>query len=592
MKSDCYSSTQSQNIKDINYLTEQYYLSSNLSEKHSEHKIQGFQNELQQNKQLVVNSFQNTQDQQQLEISQEERNTFKYFNYAINLIISFAQLVFTILSLPLLCFIILITFIVKCQNFKDILNLLWIFISTISINHTVINFFFFRDFEIFAVEQILQDTVFFVFTCFLVILFLKVNIEQNHSPITMICNPGQYLPKCQATLVQIIEQEKQISGYFLDYQELNQFTQAHCLPTPSQYYRLFDCSELLPIDKLLNVFDQQIQIELQKFFLLSCVVILKLFLIFYYLYIHQLMKIQPKDVIDLIISIFTYLYITFLLCRTLGNFDLIRKIKSFNQLQEYINFSDKNFFFGMLQKQKLDILCPSSLEAWDNCRKLILQHEKNLLIDLEVAYICLTFYYLFVAVISASGLYEFYWIIPKQSILLSDSVVIMSTFNFVFLSIFFLYRFYKGTQFNEGFDNLQLSTEELLDIILDLKTQYDDYFLIKRDSFMKVNSDCVYAIIIKKIKKSSKDIIKYHRLYLGQIYSKEQKQLLRKIIIKNTQQCLMKIIQSIQIDKQKHSYKFLNIVDIRFKEFLLTVLFLALTTLPQIIPKFINFYKK
>ncbi|EAR89459.2 transmembrane protein, putative (macronuclear) [Tetrahymena thermophila SB210] len=177
-----------------------------------------------------------------------------------------------------------------------------------------------------------------------------------------------------------------------------------------------------------------------------------------------LMEIRTRDIIDLSISIFTYLYITYLLCRTLGNFDLIRKIKSFEQLKEYINFNEQNFYNNKSYKNKLDILCPSSLEAWDNSRKLLLQHEKSLLIDLEVAYICLTFQYLFVTVISASGLYEFYWIIPKQSILLSDSVVIMSTLNFVFLSIFFLYRFYKGTQFNECFDNLQLSTVELLDV--------------------------------------------------------------------------------------------------------------------------------
>ncbi|KAL4478451.1 hypothetical protein ABPG74_006686 [Tetrahymena malaccensis] len=478
-------------------------------------------------------------------------------------------------------------FLLMCQ--KDgcyfILLWLWLAVSFDSIVYTVINFFLTNNNMLFTVELILKDTIFFIITALIVTTFLKVNILKESPPFFYFC--------CDEKLINTYLYNFDISkvdGYYLDYQI--RVIKADDLPAPSRQFTLFDSTEQKEINQLLQGFDQFLSINFQMFGLLSLVIILKLFMVFYYLYIHSQMEVSTKNIVDLTVSIFTYLYITFILCRTLGNFDLIRKINLFKQLNEYINFNEEDLFKDNKFKKKLDILSATSLESWDSSRKLLLSHEYEDLIILELAYLGLIFYYLFVIIICLSSFYELNWIIPKESPLLSDAVVIMSLFNFIFLSLFFMYRFQKGTEFNECFDDLQLTVQELLDVLQDLGTQYNDYFLQDRKQENKVQKNTIYGLLIIKIKQISYECINNNKQYLGEYYTLKQKETLRKEIITNTKRCLKKILQSIKTDQQKYSYKFLNLFEIKFNEFLTTVLLVAVTSLPQIIPKFIEFYKK
>ncbi|KAL4478444.1 hypothetical protein ABPG74_006679 [Tetrahymena malaccensis] len=519
----------------------------------------------------------------------ESENQFSYLDYVKFVFKSIIEIIIlTIFVWPFILLYLPIKLIsndrASCSN---LMLWFWIFLSLNSINYTVINFCFVRENMLFAVKQILKDTIFFIITAIIVTIYLKVNSNSEKQPTSEFFDFAN--SRLINTLLYNFGFAKQ-DGYFLDYQS-NEFN-IKDLPAPSKQFTLFESIKPIEIKELLLEFEKDLTINPFMFGLLSSVIILKLSMVFYYLYVHSQMEISNKDIIDLTVSIFTYLYITFILCRTLGNFDLIRKIDTLKQLNNYINFGEEDLFKDEKYQKKLDILSANGLECWDCSRKLLLTHEYEDLITLELAYIGLAFYYLFVILICLSSFYELYWIIPKESPLLSDTIVIMSLFNFVFLSLFFMFRFQKGTKFNDQFDELKITIQELLDVFSDLDTQYNDYFLQKQEQENQVKKNSIYGLLIIKIKQMSYKYINNKRPYLGKYYTIQQKQDLRIKIIDNIKKCLVKIQQSIQIDQQKYSYKFLNLFDIKFNEFLTTVLVVSVTSLPQIIPKFIAFYKK
>ncbi|KAL4478446.1 hypothetical protein ABPG74_006681 [Tetrahymena malaccensis] len=540
-----------------------------------------------QQKELQYLSFEVIENQ--IEQGQQGNNSddeFSYFHYVKFFLQSIYEIMVLFMILwPIVFIIIPFTLIGKKDACSKIPLWFWLIVSLASINYTVINFCFGRENMLFAVEQILKDTIFFIITALIVTIFLKVNIQKQSPSFFDFCG-NQKLVNTFLYNFGVVKQE----GYYLDY-KIQTFN-ADNLPAPSKYFTKFDSTEQVEITELLQVFDQHLKINLQMFGLLSTVIILKLSMVFYYLYSHSQMEVSTKNIFDLSVSIFTYVYITFILCRTLGNFDLIRKIDSFKQLNDYINFSEDDLFIDNKFKKKLDILSATSLESWDSSRKLLLTHEYEELITLELAYLGLIFYYLFVITICLSSFYELYWIIPKDSPLLSDTIVIMSVFNFIFLSLFFMYRFQKGTEFNECFEDLQITVQELLDVMSDLSTQYNDYFLQDKQQEIKVQKNSIYGLLIIKIKQMSYECINNKKQYLGKYYTLEQKEDLRLNIITNIKRCLKKLSQSIKTDQQKYSYKFLNVFDIKFNDFLTTVLLITITSLPQIIPKFIDFYKK
>ncbi|KAL4478442.1 hypothetical protein ABPG74_006677 [Tetrahymena malaccensis] len=540
-----------------------------------------------QKKEFLYLSFEEIENQ--TDQGQEENNSsekFSYFDYTILFIKSiFEIIILFFIGLPLMVILLPCLFMREDVKFtlKKLFLLVFLVISLASINYTVINFIIAKENMLFTVEQILKDTIFFIVTTLIVATFLKTNIQKQSMSFQ-----ESFFQKLTDTFLYnfgVVKQE----GYYLDYQ-IKKFN-SDKLSAPSKYFKLFGSTEKKYIDELLQNFDQHLTSNFLMFGLLTSVVILKLFMVFYYLYIHSQMEISKKNIVDLTFSIFTYIYAAFLLCRILGNFDLIRKIDQFKQLNDYINFSQEDLFKESKFKNKLDILSAGSLETWDSSRKLLLTHEYEELITLELAYLGLVFYYLFVIIICLCAFYELDWIIPKDSPLLSDTVIIMSFFNFVFLSLFFMYRFQKGTEFNQCFDDLQLTIQELLDVVSDLGTQYNDYFLQDREQENKVQKNSIYGLVIIKIKQMSYEYINNKKQYLGKYYTLEQKEDLRIKIIGNTKACLKKLSQSIKTDQQKYSYKFLNLFDIQFNEFLTSVLIVTITSLPQIIPKFIGFYK-
>lgn len=62
-------------------------------------------------------------------------------------------------------------------------------------------------------------------------------------------------------------------------------------------------------------------------------------------------------------------------------------------------------------------------------------------------------------------------------------------------------------------------------------------------------------------------------------------------MIENIKKSLKKVKRSVQSDIKEYKYKFLNLVEINFSDYLFSVAIALATVLPTIIPKFIEFYK-
>ncbi|EAS03468.1 transmembrane protein, putative (macronuclear) [Tetrahymena thermophila SB210] len=279
---------------------------------------------------------------------------------------------------------------------------------------------------------------------------------------------------------------------------------------------------------------------------------------------------------------------TFNLNRALGNNDLRKKIKQMERFDNFVDYSNINY---ENYKQKLDVTCPISFQTWDTARKFILSYKKYYLQALELSYLSLIFYYLLVIIICLSAYFELEWLIPKGSKLLKPVVVIISTFNFIFLSVIFLLRFNMGTKYNRSFSKLLSSIQYLQNITSDLSTMYPVFFLQNPDSTNKENRFSAYGMITKRIKLMSNYYIESQILFKDKLFKKEEKQELRRQILHNMQSQLQNIKESILLDEQIHKYKLLNFLEIRSSDFLFT-LFLGLApTLPTIIPVFISYYK-
>ncbi|KAL4509404.1 hypothetical protein ABPG72_018335 [Tetrahymena utriculariae] len=278
----------------------------------------------------------------------------------------------------------------------------------------------------------------------------------------------------------------------------------------------------------------------------------------------------------------------FNLNRALGNNDLRKKImqmKRFNNLVDYSNINYDNY------KKKLDVTCPISFQTWDTARKLILSYKKYYLQALEISYLSLIFYYLLVIIICLSAYFELEWLIPQNSQLLKPIVVIISTFNFIFLSVIFLLRFSMGTKYNKSFSKLLSSIQYLQNITSDLITMNPIFFLQNPDCSNKENRFSAYGMITKRIKLMSNHYIEAQILFKDKLYKKEEKQELRRQILQNMQSQLQNIKESILLDEQVYKYKLLNFLEINCNDFLFTLFLGLASTLPTIIPVFISYFK-
>ncbi|KAL4479839.1 hypothetical protein ABPG74_020355 [Tetrahymena malaccensis] len=279
---------------------------------------------------------------------------------------------------------------------------------------------------------------------------------------------------------------------------------------------------------------------------------------------------------------------TFNLNRTLGSSDLRKKIiqmDKFGQLIDFTNLNHNNY------KDKLDVTCPISFESWDVARKFILGHKKSYLETLEISYLVLFFYFLFVIVVCISAYFEVSWLIPIGSPLLKPVTIIINTFNFIFLSVIIILRLNIGTQYNKSFSKLLLNIQFLQNIAADLNTMFPIFFLQDKDSKIKDKRYSAYGLIVKRIKVFSSHFIDHKIYYNQKLFKAEEKQDLRKLIVQNMLVTLQKIKESIELDSQVYSYKFINVLEINNRDFIFTILLGLASALPQIIPKFISFYK-
>ncbi|EAS04724.1 transmembrane protein, putative (macronuclear) [Tetrahymena thermophila SB210] len=390
------------------------------------------------------------------------------------------------------------------------------------------------------------------------------------------------------------------------------------------------------ISKLLSGFQDYYYPNFHQYLIIVCILILKFVLGFYYLYSKH-NHINIRYAIDITITVFVYLYSAFILIRILGNYDLIRKADQMNNLNDSINFQNLK---QEKYQEKLDFTCPISLETWDNARQYVCSIDLEFLSELEYAYFGLFFYFIFVSVIITTAYGEFYWIIPKESILLEPYMVILNTFNFLIVNSLLFFRLWYGQQFNDTFELQQQSLEFLMDIVEDIQLMYEAYFEpfrfaneqiivqqkqygqnkvdienIKRQQREKyiaqyltevqsrseqqiitqkditVDKYSIQGLLIQRVKQTSNFYIDEKVQYQGKVYQKQDKALLRKKILKNIYLSLNKVITSIKNDAEKYQYQFLNCIPVSFSNTLTTFAVALFTLLPQVIPKFLGFYQ-
>ncbi|KAL4509402.1 hypothetical protein ABPG72_018333 [Tetrahymena utriculariae] len=255
---------------------------------------------------------------------------------------------------------------------------------------------------------------------------------------------------------------------------------------------------------------------------------------------------------------------------------------------QLIDFKDLNHYN---YKNKLDVVCPISFESWDVARKFILGHKKSYLEALEISYLGLLIYFLYVIVVCISAYFETNCLIPAGSPLLKPVTIIINTFNFIFLSTIFILRLNQGTQYNKSFQKLMLNIQFLQNISADLNTMFPIFFLQDKDSKIKDKKYSAYGLIVKRVKVFSSYFVDQRVYYNQKIFTAEERQDLRKLIVQNMSVTLQKIKESIELDGQVYSYKLVNFLEINNTDFIFTLLLGMVSALPQIIPKFISFYK-
>ncbi|KAL4435732.1 hypothetical protein ABPG74_018283 [Tetrahymena malaccensis] len=356
-------------------------------------------------------------------------------------------------------------------------------------------------------------------------------------------------------------------------------------------------------------FDEYVFPQFQQYFILIAILLIKIYLTFKYLnFIDE--AFNYRILVDVIVNIFLYFYTAFNLNRILGNYDLRKKFTALEALSDQVRFKDLNSKNMDELKNKIDFTCPISMETWDNYRKVILSTNNELMQTLEVSYFCLFFYFVFVTLIVFSSFFELYWIFEKESLLLNPIFVIQSSFDFVFLSFFLLFRFYYGTKYNDTFDDILLNLRSLSDVVDDLITMYDYYFdciLKDGDNVVCETVDNIYGVVIKKIKLMSYEFMAYQEIHLPNgVKQIEGEQLdgikyyenqtmeslgkLRRKLLESIRKSVKKIIKSVENDQIEYKYLFLNLIDVNFQDTFTSLVIALVTTLPTIVPKFISFY--
>ncbi|EAS03803.1 transmembrane protein, putative (macronuclear) [Tetrahymena thermophila SB210] len=356
-------------------------------------------------------------------------------------------------------------------------------------------------------------------------------------------------------------------------------------------------------------FEEYVFPQFQQYLILIAILMIKIYLTFKYLdFVGD--AFSYRILLDVFVNIFLYFYTAFNLNRILGNYDLRKKFTALEALSDLVKFKDLNSKNMDELQNKIDFTCPISMETWDNYRKVILTTNNELMQTLEISYFCLFFYFVFVTLIVFSSFFELYWIFDKESILLNPIFVIQSSFDFVFLSFFLLFRFYYGTKYNDTFDDMLLNLRSLSDVVDDLITMYDYYFdciLKDGDKVVCETVDNIYGVVIKKIKLMSYEFMAYEEIILPNgVKQIEGEQLdgikyyenqsmenlgkLRKKLLEQIRRSVKKILKSVENDQIEFKYLFLNLIDVNFQDTFTSLVIALVTTLPTIVPKFISFY--
>ncbi|EAR89623.3 transmembrane protein, putative (macronuclear) [Tetrahymena thermophila SB210] len=190
-------------------------------------------------------------------------------------------------------------------------------------------------------------------------------------------------------------------------------------------------------------------------------------------YFYQQNKFQDlKDIFYLVILSLFYINLTWILSKTLGNYDLRRKTVMLRLLNDQLVMSGAEIDYH----QKLDVLSVRSLETWDNVRRAVLEFFKFKQQSLEACYVCLFFYYLFVGIACLTAYGDIYIFLSKNSIYLDPIMIISNTMDFIILNIILFTRIYNGQKFNNTFSETDDQLDSIIGVVEDLLQIYDYYF--------------------------------------------------------------------------------------------------------------------
>ncbi|EAR99077.2 transmembrane protein, putative (macronuclear) [Tetrahymena thermophila SB210] len=390
--------------------------------------------------------------------------------------------------------------------------------------------------------------------------------------------------------------------------------------------------------------NQQLKPLKIQFILLLCVSLMKIGFTILYV-VKKEKQYGINEIFNIIVLFFFYINFCYSLNRVLSNYDLRRKRLMIRNLNRMIKMSgDIVQYF-----EKLDITSAISLETWDNCRRCVYDFFKQEQKKLEACYICLFFYFIFVALACASFYANFYIFFEKDSIHLHPLMIICYSMDFVLFSIIIFMRLYQGQLFNDSFEKSEHRIDSLEGLIQDLAQMYDYYFGKKhinensleqlitqqeiyrkqmevRDPIEKSmmpqgiededddeqeedekNKDqqnsldqiaqkleegmsTTYDILVGKLKYSSRFYILKKKEFLGSRYTLEAEKMLQQKMMQNMLQSYIRIKAQTVSDQKTQQYKFLNYFNIRFEQTLITTLVGLGTVLPSILKNFFDMF--
>ncbi|KAL4460339.1 hypothetical protein ABPG74_000090 [Tetrahymena malaccensis] len=351
-----------------------------------------------------------------------------------------------------------------------------------------------------------------------------------------------------------------------------------------------------------------------------------------------------NEIFNIIILFFFYVNFCYSLNRVLSNYDLRRKRLMIRNLNRMIKMSGEIVQYF----EKLDITSAISLETWDNCRRCVYDFFKKEQKKLEACYVCLFFYFCFVALACASFYANFYIFFQKDSIHLHPLMIICYSMDFILFSILIFMRLYQGQLFNDSFEKSEHRIDSLEGLIQDLAQMYDYYFgkkhineksleqlITQQDIYRKQiqvrdpveksmmpqdnendddeNDDdddeqeekndndqnsleleegmsTTYDILVGKLKYSSRFYIQQKKEFLGSRYTLEAEKMLQQRMMQNMLQSYIRIKAQTISDQKTQQYRFLNYFNISFEQTLITTLVGLGTVLPSILKNFFDMF--